>query len=83
METGARATGMAGWARERGLGDGVSGRRVATVKAPSAYTQTTAHSGPVPQPQDSTLRTPAKIMPGGARCAILIASDANIKNRRK
>ena len=44
METGARARGLAGWARERALGDGVCGRRVAAAKVPSACTRMAAHS---------------------------------------
>ena len=63
METGTPARGLAGRARERALGDGVSGCRVAAAKVPGAYTQMTA-----------PLRMPAKMMRGGARRAILIAS---------
>ena len=63
METGTRARGLAGRARERALGDGVSGCRVAAAKVPGAYTQMTA-----------PLRMPAKMRRGGARRAILIAS---------
>jgi len=44
METGARERGSAGWARERPLGDGVSGRRIAAAKVPGAHTRMTAHS---------------------------------------
>jgi len=39
METGARARGLAGWARGRALGDGVCGRRVAAAKVPRALTR--------------------------------------------
>jgi hypothetical protein len=41
METGARARGLAGWARGRALGDGVFGGWVAAANVPSAYTQMT------------------------------------------
>ena len=76
MEARAQVRRLAGWARERALGDGVSGCRVATAKVPGAYTGMTAHSGRVPP-----LRMPAKMMRGHARRAILIASRQNIKNR--
>ena len=76
METGARARGLAVWAHAWRC---VSVQRVAPAKVPGAYTQTMAHSGPVPQPQDSPVQIPATMMPGGARCVILIASDANTK----
>ena len=39
METEARARGLAGWARGRALGNSVSGRGVAAVRVPSAYTR--------------------------------------------
>jgi hypothetical protein len=78
VETGARARGLAGWARERALGDGVSGRWVAAAKVLGAYTRMTAQSGRV---LDPPLRMPAKMMRGGARCAILIGSTA-IRNLR-
>src|ERR1700733_2555956 len=39
METEARARGVADWARGRALGDSVSGRGVAAVRVPSAYTR--------------------------------------------
>ena len=81
METGARARGLAGWARGRALGDGVSGRSVAAAKVPGAYMRMTARSVRVPRLRDTPLRMPAKMMRGGARCAILIASRQNIKNR--
>jgi len=79
----ARARGLAGWARGRALGNGVPGCWVTAAKVPSAYTRMTAHWRRVPKPQVPPVRIPAKMMPGGARCAFLIASDANIKNRRK
>jgi hypothetical protein len=79
METEARATGLAGWARGRALGDGVCGCWVAAAKVPGAYTGMTAHSGRV---LDPPLRIPAKMTDGGARCAILIGSR-DIKNRSK
>jgi hypothetical protein len=44
METGARARGMAGWARGRALGDGVSGRWAAAVMVPGAHARMTARS---------------------------------------
>jgi hypothetical protein len=44
METAARARGLAGWARRRALGNGVSARKVAAAKLPSAYTRMTARS---------------------------------------
>ena len=81
METGARARGLAGCARESAHGDGVSGRSIAAAKVRSSYTRTTARSGRAPQPRDLPLRIPAKMIRGGARCAILIASRQNIKNR--
>ncbi len=81
METGARARGLAGWARGRALGDGVSGRWVAAAKVPSIHTRMTTHSGRVPQRRDPALRMPAKTMRCGARCAILIGSTA-IRNLR-
>ena len=81
METGARAWGLAGCARESAHGDGVSGRSIAAAKVRSSYTRTTARSGRAPQPRDLPLRIPAKMIRGGARCAILIASRQNIKNR--
>jgi hypothetical protein len=78
METEARARGLAGWARGRALGDGVPGCWAAAAKVPGAYTRMTAHSGRV---SDPPLRMPAKMMRGGARCAILIGSSA-IRNPR-
>src|SRR5579863_5007790 len=78
MGTGARARGLAGWARGRALGDGVSGRRVTAAKVPGVFTRMTAHSGRV---LDPPLRMPAKTTRGGARCAILIDSTA-IRNLR-
>jgi len=78
METGARARGLAGWTRERALGDGVCVRWVATAKVPGAYTRLTTHSGQV---LDPPLRMPAKLMRCGARCAILTGSTA-IRNLR-
>jgi hypothetical protein len=39
METAARATGFAGCARGRALGDSVSARRFAAAHVPSAYTR--------------------------------------------
>src|ERR1700730_2813997 len=72
METGARARALAGWARGRALGDGIPGRWVAAASVPSACTRMTEHSGRVPQPRDPSLRMPAKLMRGDARCAILI-----------
>jgi hypothetical protein len=44
MQTEARASSLAGWARRRALGDRVPGRRVAAAKVPSAYTRMTARS---------------------------------------
>jgi hypothetical protein len=64
METGARARGLAGWARRRALGEGVSGRWVAAAKVPGVYTGTTAHGASVGAQSAS------------ARCAILIGSAA-------
>src|SRR5579863_9347199 len=78
MGTGARARGLAGWARGRALGDGVSGRRVTAAKVPGVFTRMTAHSGQV---LDPPLRMPAKTTRGGARCVILIDSTA-IRNLR-
>jgi hypothetical protein len=78
VETGARARGLAGWARERALGDGVSGRWVVAAKVLGAYTRMTAQSGRV---LDPPLRMPAKMLRGGARCAILIGYTA-IRNLR-
>jgi hypothetical protein len=69
METGARARGLAGWARGRALGDGVSGCWAAAAKAPGAHTRMTAHSVSLGAPCAS------------ARCAILIGSTA-IRNPR-
>ncbi len=69
METGARARGLAGWARGRALGDGVSGCRVAAAKVPGAYARMTARSASVGAQCAS------------ARCAILIGSTA-IRNLR-
>ena len=74
METGARARGLAGWARERALGGGVPGRWAAAASVPTAYQRMTAHSRRVPQPRDPSLRMPAKMMRGDARCASLIGS---------
>ena len=74
METRTRARGLAGCARGRALGDGVSGCRVAPAKVPDACTRMTGHSGRVPRLPDRPLRIPAKMMRGGARCACLIAS---------
>jgi len=47
METGARARGLAGWARGCALGDGVPGRWVAAARVPGAHTRMTAGSGRV------------------------------------
>jgi len=75
METGARVRGSAGWVRGRALGDSVCGRKVAAAKVPGTHNRVTPRSGPVPQQQVPPLRIPAKMMPGGARRAILIASQ--------
>ena len=44
IETDARASGLAGWARKRALGDAISGRRVAVAKMPGAYTRIAARN---------------------------------------
>ena len=75
MQTAARARGLAGWTRERALGDSVSGRRVAAAKVPSCYARMTARSGRVPRLRDPPLRMPAKMMRSGAQRAILIATQ--------
>ena len=75
METGARVRGLAGWTRGRVLGQCVCGHWVAAAKSPGAHTRMKARGGRVPQPQVPPLRIPAKMMPGGARCATLIASQ--------
>jgi hypothetical protein len=69
METGALARSLAGWARGRALGDGVSGRWVAAAKVPGAYMRMRAQSVSVGAPSPS------------AQCAILIGSTA-IRNPR-
>jgi hypothetical protein len=62
METEAWSRGLAGWVRERALGDGVSGCRIAAAKVPGAYTRMTAHS------------VSAIAQRSSARCAFLISS---------
>jgi hypothetical protein len=69
MKTGARARGLAGWARGGALGDGVSGCWAAAAKVPGAHTRMTVHSVNVGAQCAS------------ARCAILIGSTA-IRNLR-
>jgi hypothetical protein len=69
METGARARGLASWAREPALGDGVSGCWVAAAKVPGASTRMTARS--------VSMGTQC----ASARCAILFGSAA-IQNPR-
>jgi hypothetical protein len=69
METGARTRGLAGWARERALGDRVSRCGFAAAKVPGTYTRMTAHSVSVGAQRAS------------ARRAILIGPTA-IRNPR-
>src|ERR1700692_366448 len=74
MEIGARARGLAGWARGRAPGDSISGRWLVAATEPGAYTRMTARSGRVPRLRNRPLRMPAKMMRSGARCAMLIGS---------